>query len=206
MSRSLWRTLLYKELEKLELAGDVVDLGGSRRSGYHELIKGEHKISVNNLDGIEDSDLCFNLEAPFPVESASYDAVLAINVLEHIFNYRNVLEESFRILKEKGTLVVAVPFLIQVHPSPNDYWRYTEQTLYLLLEAAGFKEVNVVPVGTGVFGASYHLKHNFYRIPILQNILVLSARMGDWLLSKIKPDSFLSKKYYPLGYLVISKK
>lgn len=206
MSISLWRTLVYRELEKLELSGDIIDLGGSRQSGYHQLIKGEHKIWVNNLNGAEDKGLSFDLELSFPVESATYDAVLAINVLEHIFNYQNILGESFRILKENGTLVVAVPFLIQVHPSPNDYWRYTEQTLRLLLESAGFKKIDVIPVGTGVFGASYHLKHNLYRIPLLQNLFVLYAKTGDWLLSKIKSDSFFSKEYYPLGYLVISKK
>lgn len=206
MSKSLWRTLLYKELENLELSGDILDLGGSRGSGYHQLIKGEHKILVNNLDGIEDSDLSFDLEAPFPVEGITYDAVLAINVLEHIFNYNNVLEESFRILRDSGSLVVAVPFLIQVHPSPNDYWRYTEQTLRLILESAGFKEINITPVGSGVFSASYDIKHNLYRTRLLQDIFVLYAKVGDWFLSKIKPDSYFSKNYYPLGYIVIAKK
>lgn len=206
MSRSLWRTLVYEELEKLELSGNIIDLGGSRRSGYHQLIKGEHKILVNNLDGIKDSDLSFDLELPFPVENALYDAALAINVLEHIFNYRNVLEESFRILKENGTLVIAVPFLIQVHPSPNDYWRYTEQTLHLLLTSAGFKEINITPIGTGIFSASYDIKHNLYRLRLLQNTLILYAKIGDWFLSKIKSNSFFSKKYYPLGYVVTAKK
>jgi hypothetical protein len=53
MSKSLWRTLLYAELKNVRLDGQVLDIGGSRRSGYHELIQGEHVIKINNLDQVE---------------------------------------------------------------------------------------------------------------------------------------------------------
>jgi SAM-dependent methyltransferase len=206
MSISLWRTLLYKELTNVQLDGSILDIGGARRSGYHELIKGEHSIQVNNLDEAEDNDLSFDLEKPFPVEDELFDSVLCINVLEHIFNYQNVLNESHRILKKDGTLIVAVPFLIMVHPSPNDYWRYTEQTLEKICKNAGFKTVEIKPIGTGVFGAGYSLRHNLYRTIIVQKPLMLLSKIMDRLLSLIKAESVFSAKFYPLGYVVVAKK
>lgn len=206
MSMSLWRRLLYEELKNIRLDGSVLDIGGARRSGYHTLIEGEYSIVVNNFDKTENNDLSFDLEKPFPVNNASFNAVLCINVLEHIFNYQNVLNESHRILENDGVLILAVPFLITVHPSPNDYWRYTEQTLVKICKQAGFDNIEVKVIGTGVFGAVYSLRHNLYRTVIIQKPLMLLSELMDYVLGKIKKDSVFSKKYYPLGYVVIAKK
>lgn len=206
MSMTLWRRLLYKELQNLTLSGDVLDIGGESRSGYHELIHGEHKISVNNLYKPENDDLSFDLEQLFPTGSGSYDAILCINVLEHIFNYQNVLRESHRTLKDGGQMVIAVPFLIAFHPSPNDYWRYTEETLQKICEQANFKDVEIKVIGTGVFGASYSMTHGLWKIGFIQKIFMKLAQFLDFLVSKIKAESFYSKRYYPLGYLVVARK
>ncbi len=179
MSISLWRKLLYEELEKMTLNGSILDIGGARRSGYHELIKGDHSIKVNNLDEAEENDLSFNLEEPFPLPDAQLDSILCINVLEHIFNYQNVLNESYRILKKDGQLVIAVPFLIVVHPSPNDYWRYTDQTLEKICKQSGFSEVEIKPIGYGVFGAGYSLRHNLYRTIFIQRPLMILSKLLD---------------------------
>jgi SAM-dependent methyltransferase len=151
-------------------------------------------------------DWSFDLEKTFPTKDASFDAILCINVLEHIFNYQNVLTESRRTLKREGALVLAVPFLIQVHPSPNDYWRYTAQTLEKICSNAGFSEVEVRAVGTGVFGAGYAMRHNVYRTAVIQKPLMFLSKCMDSIISKIKADSVFSKQYYPLGYIVIAKK
>ena len=39
--------------------------------------------------------------------------------------------------------IFAVPFLIAFHPSPNDYWRYTEETLTKICEQAGFRDIEI---------------------------------------------------------------
>jgi SAM-dependent methyltransferase len=206
MSKTLWREMLYKELAALELNGEILDLGGSRKSSYHELLKGNHKIHVANMDEDQGAELNFDLEQKFPLEDLMFDNLMCINVLEHIFDYQNVLSESHRILRQDGALVLAVPFLIQVHPSPRDHWRFSKETLYKIFEQAGFKDVEIQTIGTGVFGATYQLKHNLYRTSLIQTTFKWSAKALDKVLSLIKKDSVFSKKYYPLGYLVVAKK
>jgi len=58
-----------------------------------------------------------------PFASSSFDLVLLSNVLEHVENRRQVVEESLRILRDDGILVVTVPSVL---------WKVIEITLYYL--------------------------------------------------------------------------
>lgn len=193
-------------MQALEVSGKVLDIGGSRKSGYHSLLRGGFSMQVANMDDEQGTDLKFDLEEKFPIEENSYDTVLCINVLEHIFNYQNVLSETHRILKPGGEMVVAVPFLIQVHPSPRDHWRYTEYTLNRIFTDAGFSRVEVESIGTGVFGAGYSMMHNLYRYAVVQVPLKTLSRLADGVLTKLFPNSFYTKRYYTLGYFVRATK
>lgn len=204
--RSPWRNLLYKRLEEVALSGAVIDLGGSRKSSYLKGFKGEYTLTVANLEGEETHDVKINLEEPFAIADAQYDHVLCINVLEHIFNYQNVIQESFRILKPGGQAVFAVPFLVQVHPSPHDHWRFTGETLQRLFTEAGFTQVMVEPIGTGVFGAAAQLKFNVLKVPLLRAVCIGMSKCIDTIVAKLPNTKNFSKDFYPLGYVVILKK
>lgn len=205
-----WRSGLYKEIRKLNLSGLILDLGGSRKSGYHELIGGSHNVTVVNTDEMTIDktgglDLKFDLEKPFPLADCSFDAVTAFNVLEHIFNYKGLLEESWRVLKPKGLMVIGVPFLIYVHPSPRDYWRYTEETLRNILQSAGYSEIKVIAIGSGPFIASAQLLNTVFKIPPVRAIVEFVANILDWLLSFVVQAKTLTKRF-PLGYYVVARK
>jgi len=64
---------------------------------------------------ITETAIGVNLDYPaydgthLPFEDNSQDSILASHVLEHIGNYREVLAEWYRVLKEGGFLVICVP-------------------------------------------------------------------------------------------------
>ena len=188
----------------------MLDLGGSKKSGYHELIKGTRSISTVNIAKDTEPDFSFDLEKPFPLDSATYDGILCINTLEHIFNYRNVLAESTRVLKPGGVLVVAVPFLVPFHPSPNDYFRYSEQALLKMMAEAGFKETSTQAIGCGPFTASAQMRFNVLHLAPLRMFSALYANILDSILHTtvraIKKEDRYTASYYPLGYVAIAKK
>ena len=126
---SIFRELQYQELAKLYLKGSIIDLGGSRLSGYHNLIKGQHEFIVVNISAKHGYDIKADLEKKLPLESNKYNHVLAINTIEHIYNYDNLITESYRILKPKGLFVLTVPYMYKIHKSPNDYNRFTGDAL-----------------------------------------------------------------------------
>jgi SAM-dependent methyltransferase len=147
-----------------------------------------------------------DLEKPFQIQDAQYDYVLCINVLEHIFNYQNVIAETKRILKPGGQAIIAVPFLIQVHPSPHDHWRFTGETLERLFTEAGFTEVKVEAIGTGVFGAATQLKFNILQVPFIRAVEAAFSSFLDSSINRLFKGSMYSKDFYPLGYVVQMRK
>lgn len=205
---TLFRKLTNKRLKEIHLRGKVLDLGSSRGAEYHKFFKGEYEITTVNFSVDKNSHMVLDLEkTPFPVKDGQFDAVLLINVLEHIYNFDALIKESFRILKPGGKFVIIVPFLHQIHPSPHDYFRYTKESLKKLLLAAGFDGMEIGEIGGGAFSASYNMLQRFFPFPldfILEKIFVSC----DFLLLNF--SQLLGKKYgsaeYPLGYLAQTKK
>jgi ubiquinone/menaquinone biosynthesis C-methylase UbiE len=78
----------------------------------------------------------FDIQEVFPLESESYDHTIAINVLEHIYKYQNVVNESYRVIKKGGSVIFITPFMFNVHGSPDDYFRYTKSALLNILKEA----------------------------------------------------------------------
>lgn len=68
----------------------------------------------------------------------SIDTINCISVLEHVYDTRAVIAEMFRALRPGGCVRVEVPFLLQFHGYPNDFFRYTHVALRRLFEDAGF--------------------------------------------------------------------
>ena len=201
-----WRKLLYKELSNLSFSGKVLDLGGATGSDYHALIGGTHEITTVNIDESHQHDLSFNLEGKFPIEGGKYDAVLAINVMEHIYNYEQFLKEIYRVLKPGGVAIIAVPFLVQVHPSPHDYFRFTDEALERLVNKTGFTNVSVKPIGRGPFTATSQIAYNSLKFGLIRGLCGLITTFLDATLSLFDRKKFFGISHYPLGYFVVAKK
>lgn len=211
LGKSPWRRLLYPELEKLALSGLVLDLGGSRVSDYHRLFGGTYTIQVANNDKDAHPDFLFDFENKFPIDDHLFDMVLCLNTLEHIFNYEQFLNGAKRVLKSNGKIILAVPFLVQVHPSPKDYFRYSEQALRLMFAASGFENIVVTPIGRGPFTASVQVLYNALYVAPLR-ALAFSIALGldkclGWCTGTYKKGgtSRYDHNFYPLGYLITAK-
>lgn len=203
---SLFRQLTYQKLSSIKLEGRVLDLGGVKDAEYHKLFSGNFEIKTVNIDIKSQADFNFNLEKNLPLEDSSYNNVICLNVLEHIFNYQNLVNEAYRVLKSGGQMINVTPFLLNVHPSPNDYFRYTKQALEKIFETAGFGEIKIEEIGTGVFGATYQLKFGFYKINIIRRLAMLYHLSLDRVLKLLRPNSFITERHMPLGYIVIAQK
>lgn len=71
----------------------------------------------------------------------SFSTVVCCEVLEHAKYPRTLLRECHRVLARDGSILVSVPFSFPVHNYPEDYWRFTPRGLELILERAGFDEI-----------------------------------------------------------------
>lgn len=208
---SLLRIEENRALSSIVMNGSILDIGGDRNSEYVRLIGGEHEITTINLDLKSKPDIIHDLETPLPVEDSAFDYALLINVLEHIYGYKPLLEETTRILKPSGKLVIVVPFMFPVHPSPYDFRRFTSMALERELETLGYADIYVKPLGHGVFSACYLAVDRLMPWPVrlagfwTARYAALGLDAAFSALSRL-----LGKKYdpsdYALGYFVTAVK
>ncbi|MEO8586800.1 MAG: class I SAM-dependent methyltransferase [Acidobacteriota bacterium] len=135
-------------------AGTRVLDAGAGEAAYKELFRhcryvatdlgvGDASWNYGNLDSLSELQR-------LPFRSASFDAVLCTQVLEHVEWPRECVAEFFRILRPGGTLYLTVPMAQAEHQVPYDFFRYTSYGLRSILGGAGFRDVVVVPFG-GLF-------------------------------------------------------
>lgn len=80
-----------------------------------------------------------------PYEDASFDFVLSDQVLEHVEgNPFQAIAESARVTKPGGVIVHTTCFMNFMHMLPYDFWRFTPQSLSLLMKHVG---TDVIKVG-----------------------------------------------------------
>lgn len=199
-TKSLLRREEYARLARVSIDGAILDVGGSKKSGYLEVIGGTHEVTVGNIDGSYGADLIFDAQEPWPFEDASFDAVLFMNLLEHLYDYERAVEEARRVLRPGGRVVGVVPFMLNVHGSPSDHFRYTRFTLERMFQEAGFEQVHVEELGTGAFSVVYHALIGFVLWNWMADLLIPLAKALDSLMLRIKPGNKMSAKEMPLGY------
>lgn len=201
---TLLRKLEYSLLSKLILHGKVLDLWWSRKSWYQELIQGDHEFVVVNISEEHGYDMKFDIQERFPLVDESFDAVIAINVLEHIYKFQNVVNESYRVLKKWGKLVFVTPFMFQVHWSPDDYFRYTKSSLQNIFEGAWFQKshIKIDEMWTWIFHVFYQMICWVVPTKVLKYVLKKFCVWMDSLFMRISKKYKHSSKNYCLGYFI----
>jgi SAM-dependent methyltransferase len=204
--KSLMRIFMNHALSSYTLEGAVLDLGSkSDAASYNRFLQKKEGVHVTytDIDGrAGDNIVSLDLEKPFPMQERSFNMITCFNTLEHIYNYSNIIHESHRVLKQGGRFIGATPFLVNFHPDPKDYFRYTHQALVPLFEHVGFRTKEIVPLSIGPFTASVAM-HWFVLPRITRPFFILQALLLDWIVLKLKKQY---KGKYPLGYVFVFEK
>jgi len=101
-----------------------------------------------------------------PFGQNRFDAVVCTQVLEHVAEPSQVLQEINRVLKIGGRLFLSAPQSWHQHQKPHDYYRYTSFGLHYLLEHAGFNVESIQPMGGYFWFLSFQLQNiNYWLFP-----------------------------------------
>ncbi|MBW2978458.1 class I SAM-dependent methyltransferase [Candidatus Woesearchaeota archaeon] len=130
----------------------IIEFGGS-----NEIIK---KIFNCKNYTVADNYPKVDIQNLKDYESNCYDFVILDQILEHVAEPNKALNEIYRILKKSGWLIIGTPFLVPIHPAPNDYWRFTKEGMKKLLYR--FLEVILKSWGNKEL-AKYYLDHLWYK-------------------------------------------
>lgn len=204
--QTVTRALMNERCSTVSLEGlHVLDLGsGATKGSYHKYFfrPAAQVYTADKKQGVAmHAQLDFEVDA-LPFDTDQFDAVLSFNLFEHIFNIRHVLKETERVTKSGGQLIGFVPFLINYHPDPHDYFRYTKEALIKLFEEAGYGEVSIEEIGGGPF--LVHANNIVLSFPrVMRPVLVLPCMFLDWIFLSMSTNA---RERFPLGYFFVARK
>lgn len=132
---NLFATVCMRELPTGSIvlavgAGGQAGCLARRVAKERDLMLFELDIDANRTPDVI-GDLC-----QLPIATESLDAVVALEVLEHVMNPIDACREIVRVLKPGGYLVLSTPFMFPIHDKPHDYFRFTKFGLIHLFGSA----------------------------------------------------------------------
>ncbi len=214
--RVTMETALKKIAKHLKGFNKGLDIGGwgKDKEKYKKMFDIKHYFSAN-IAPKGDTDLLFDATMSYPFKDNSFDIITSFNLMEHLWDYKTHIKESYRVLKKSGKFVLYIPFAMFYHPDPRDYWRFTEDALKNIFKEYFKDKIIVTPVGIGPFIVGEQSRIVIYdKFPFLLNhilrFIIFSLVIPiDYLLNLIAyilNKRMLSFYTYPLGYLVIAEK
>lgn len=121
----------------------VLDLGAGRSPFRNTVnVRFQNILSID-FSPFELVDIVADISGILPFQDYSFELIIFSNVLEHMPNPDQTLQECHRVLRPGGKIVTQTPFLLPLHETPYDYNRLTSHGLHVFFERAGFQKVSV---------------------------------------------------------------
>ena len=139
------------ELIRRHADGLVLDCGAGLRNTYYG-----HVVNYEIVD--YDTTDVLGVAECLPFADASFDAVLSLNVLEHVKDPFRAADEIRRVLKPGGELLCCVPFLQPLHGYPHHYYNMTHQGLLNLFEGMVGRHIDVYGATRPMWALSWMLQ------------------------------------------------
>lgn len=150
-----------------------------------------------------------------PFQPNHFDSVFTSEVLEHVFNPDEILDEINRVMKPGGHLLLSCPFFWPEHEQPYDYARYSSFGIKHLIEKHGFEIVKYEKTGSyfecllqGMTLYVYFFlphKPKFLEV-ILFTIFITPFLLLGLLLAAILPKKVTRSDFYLNNVIVAQKK
>jgi SAM-dependent methyltransferase len=200
---SIVRSFMHWNLKDVRIEGGVIDLGGAKLNEYTKIL-GIKKGQIQSFDmdtQTGSKQINFELDT-LPLDDNSQENIFAFNLLEHIFKHEHLLREVGRCLQKNGTFLGFVPFLVNYHQDPHDFFRYTHESLEKLFAESNLSKIKITPVGIGPFMVNFN--NIIFVFPkFIRPIVFIPYYLLDRLYKKLRPNI---TKRFPLGYLFLAKK
>jgi SAM-dependent methyltransferase len=217
---SPWRQANWRFLEKVvaTLPRNAVILDFGAGHGDFNVVLQKRKVIALDVFPYEEIDIVCDLQKVVPFKRESFDAIVLMNVLEHVQQPEHLIKRLATLLRPGGSLFVAVPFLLKLHQVPYDFYRYSHHQLENIGHAAGLDVISI----EGYYDPILLMRESTLNIhsyalprkPFLPRKTAKILLEGlTWLLSGIRGiigegyvgDPAIEKNPYPIGYHVVYK-
>jgi SAM-dependent methyltransferase len=204
-----------------QFRGNVLDVGAGESPWRDWLPTGCYYSGIDIGNSTEygmsgdRSDLIYYDGGQMPIESASFDGAICVEVLEHAKDPELLMSEMARVLRVNSLLVITVPWSARRHHVPNDFHRFTRERLKNLLNSHGFVNVVIKERGNdiGAIASKFVVilarlilpKNKFGLVWTLPMFLFVAPLTVCMILAFYISEVFgLGSKDDPLGYFVLA--
>lgn len=127
----------------INITGKTLDIGCGTKPYMHLYRSNEYVgLEIDTPQNRKDKSAEFYYDGKyFPFEDDTFNSVVANEVFEHVFNPDEFINETLRILKPNGLILLTMPFVWDEHEQPHDFARYSSFGIKALLEKHGFEIV-----------------------------------------------------------------
>lgn len=204
-----WRIMLEDFVPRY-LSGRVLD-DGCGFAPYQEIINRYSKelILLDHIISHPEIDVCSDVRR-LPFLDNNFDCVLSFQVLEHVANPFEAIQEISRTLKPGGILLLSVPHLSRLHEIPHDYFRYTEYGLRELARCADLEVLELKPTGGIVAFLGHQLSVAFltglWQKKFLRPLLLKINKVFFTKLLATVDGVIGMQSLFPQGYAMVAKK
>ena len=208
LSRKGIYPFLNKEFSKIESNKRVLTIGSGGEINKLILDYSMHNnfdITSFDIDDKMNPDILGDI-CSYDFANVKFDYIIIAEVLEHLHSPQKAVDNIYKILEEKGTVIVTVPFIFPIHETPYDYYRYTKYGLSFLFR--NFKDVDInernswIEAINVLFVRLVMDKKNMSRLFAPLFIIMAFINLPFvYILSKIINTNFITS-----GYLLTAKK
>jgi hypothetical protein len=128
----------------------ILEIGSRQMFGqesyadFRSLFSGSPYLGIDLIDG-QGVDYVCDFSALINVDQfINYDIIICTEVLEHIKDLDRFCHNLEKCISRNTLLVLTVPFFVEIHGSPCDYWRFSQEGLHEILS---FIQIEVMPIG-----------------------------------------------------------
>lgn len=217
------RIILDEQLNNKYMQGKCLDVGGEKKHSISGMVRSDLDCKYLNLDEKYEPDYLCSADN-IPVSDECFDTILMFEVLEHLENPEEVLDEINRVLKKGGRLFLSIPFMYRHHKNPYDFQRWTHEKIFVELERNRNLVIEYfVPRGAWLsvlmhdlsLGLESFQKGTFWGSGLLYYVGRIISRLIKWsyplwkkidayLADPAKTNSIFHR--YTLGYTVVARK
>jgi len=143
--------------------GHLVDLGCGEapyKKYLSQFIDRYTGVDWSNTFHNSAADIVSDLNVQIKIDNEVADSIISFSVMEHLSEPQIFINESYRILKRNGYMVLQVPWQWRIHEAPHDYFRYSPYALKYMFTKAGFHEIEIE--SQGGFFTTVLIKTNYF--------------------------------------------
>lgn len=152
--RDLFRYPVFIIIKKY-CKGSVLDVGGrdfflkakEHRTQFSKWTTLETNLKENYLAVDSRHQFVLGDGCDLKFGNNTFDTVLNLHVLEHVFAPGKMVQEISRVLKKGGYAIFLIPGSATLHMAPDHYYNFTRFWIEKIMYDAGLKIIELKPLG-----------------------------------------------------------